>query len=590
MHTLLLSLALVTTQGTPVYVTPVPSIDPAPMAAAQADLERARALMGATAGVMARVQAEDVPAREVELAEVQARLASLDAVRAMDLPARSLELSEVRAQLAALDSRRAFRTVAPLPTPEMTAPIAGDPGDSLYRAGTSALNRGDYARAAQLFRQVREKYPKSVRAGDSYYWEAFALYRQSGTDNLKGARSLLAQQQVKFPSSATRGDASSLYGRVQGELARRGDPDAQIWVNTQTSSLAPAAAIAPAVATPTPDVVMARPARAPRAAMASSMERPERPENPERPEASRGDDNDDDLPPGCDRTTYDTKVEAMNALIGMQTDRAMPIIRRVLAKRDKCSPGLRKKAVFLLSQHQDDSTGAVLLDVVRNDPDAEVKAQAVFWLSQVNSPQAVAALEDILKNSTDIDLQRKALFALSQQKDPRSAQILRTYAERSDVPEELQEQAIFWLSQTNDGNNGEFLRGLYGRLTRESAKEKVLFALSQQDDPANGPWLVARAKDPNESMELRKRALFWAGQRKGALPDLIGLYAATPDREMREQLVFVYSQSREQAAADKLFDIAKNDPDPELRKKALFWLGQSNDPRVIQLLQDIIDK
>ncbi|HET7024645.1 MAG TPA: HEAT repeat domain-containing protein [Gemmatimonadales bacterium] len=588
MHTLLFSLALVTIQGTPAYVTPLPTIDPAPMAAAQIDLERARALMDASTGVIARVQAEDARVRSVDLAAAEAQLASLDAARTLSFPARIVELSEARAQLAALDSRGAARTAAPLPTPEMTAPIAGDPGDSLYRAGTGALNRGDYARAAQLFRQVREKYPTSVRAGDSYYWEAFALYRQSGTENLKGARSLLAQQQVKFPSSATRGDASSLYGRVQGELARRGDPDAQIWVNTQTSTLAPAAVVAP---TPASGVAVARPARAPRMVV-SSMERPERPENPERPERPEvgGGDEDNDLPPGCDRTTYETKIEALNALISMQSDRAMPIIKRVLAKRDDCSAGLRKKAVFLLSQHQDDSTGAALLDVVRNDPDAGVKAQAVFWLSQVDSPQAVTALEEILKNSTDVDLQRKALFALSQQKDPRSAQILRSYAERTDVPEELEEQAIFWLSQTNDGNNGEFLRGLYGRLTRESAKEKVLFALSQQDDPANGAWLVARAKDPNESMELRKRALFWAGQRKGALPDLIGLYASMPDREMREQLVFVYSQSSDKAASDKLFDIAKNDPDPELRKKALFWLGQSNDPRVVQLLQDIIDK
>ena len=283
-------------------------------------------------------------------------------------------------------------------------------------------------------------------------------------------------------------------------------------------------------------------------------------------------------------------MEALNALVSMENDRAVPIIRHVLAKRDACSAGLRKKAVFLLVQHQDDSTGAVLLDVARNDPDPGVKGQAVFWLSQVNSPQAISALEDILKTSTDVDLQRKALFALSQQHDPRGAQILRAYAERSDVPAELQEQAIFWLGQGDDGRNGEFLRGLYGRLTRESAKEKVLFALSQEDDPANGKWLVDRAKDTTGSIELRKRALFWAGQRNGALPDLIALYGSTTDRDMREQLVFVYSQSRDRAAADKLFDIAKNDPDPELRKKALFWLGQSNDPRVMQLLQDIIDK
>lgn len=512
--------------------------------------------------------------------------------------AASVPSTHALAELARIDARPLPLALAeaPLGAPEIAAPIPGDPGDSLYRAGTAALNRGDYARAAQLFRQVREKYARSVRAGDSYYWEAFALYRQSGSENLRAARTLLAQQKMKFPSAATGGDASSLYARVQGELARRGDPDAQIWVNTQTRALAPAVAEAPE-----------RP---------EAVERPEAPERPEvAPRAARsaaiasadaarasavsaravgrgssegGDD--DALPAGCDRTSYETKIEALNALISMNDERAVPILRHVLAKRDNCSAGLRKKAVFLLAQHEDDSTGAVLLDVVKNDPDPDVQSQAVFWLSQVKSPQAVTALESILKTSTDVELQRRALFSLSQQEDPRGADILRAYAERSDVTPELQEQAIFWLSQSNDPKNGVFLRGLYGRLTRESAKERVIFDLSQQDDTANGAWLIGRAKDVNEPMELRKKALFWAGQRNIAIGDLVGLYATMPDQQIREQLIFVYSQSKDRAATDKLFDIAKNDPDPELRKKALFWLGQSNDPRVMQLLQDIIDK
>ena len=61
------------------------------------------------------------------------------------------------------------------------------------------------------------------------------------------------------------------------------------------------------------------------------------------------------------------------------------------------------------------------------------------------------------------------------------------------------------------------------------------------------------------------------------------------DREMREQLIFVYSQRDEPAAVDKLLEIARKDPDTELRKKALFWLGQSDDPRAAKALQDIIE-
>ena len=74
------------------------------------------------------------------------------------------------------------------------------------------------------------------------------------------------------------------------------------------------------------------------------------------------------------------------------------------------------------------------------------------------------------------------------------------------------------------------------------------------------------------------------------LADLASLYSTTDDREMKEQLIFVYSQRDEPAAVDKLLEISKRDPDPELRKKALFWLGQSDDPRAAKALQDIIEQ
>ena len=63
-----------------------------------------------------------------------------------------------------------------------------------------------------------------------------------------------------------------------------------------------------------------------------------------------------------------------------------------------------------------------------------------------------------------------------------------------------------------------------------------------------------------------------------------------PDREMREQLIFVYSQRNDKAAVDRLIQIARTEKDKELRKKALFWLSQSHDPRVPELLQEILEK
>ena len=131
---------------------------------------------------------------------------------------------------------------------------------------------------------------------------------------------------------------------------------------------------------------------------------------------------------------------------------------------------------------------------------------------------------------------------------------------------------------------------LYGRLKEESLREKVLFSISQAGGQENARWLLGVAKDGRQPIELRKQALFWAGQSGASMTDLAAMYTATPDREMREQLIFVYSQRDEPAAVDKLLDIAKRKPDVELRKKALFWLGQSDDPRAAKALQDIIEQ
>jgi HEAT repeat protein len=285
----------------------------------------------------------------------------------------------------------------------------------------------------------------------------------------------------------------------------------------------------------------------------------------------------------------DDRIAALNALLQMDADRAMPILQKVLARRDACSVALRRKAVFLVSQKRTDQTANILMNVARSDPDQEVREQAVFWLSQV--PGSTGLLEQILKSNDDENIKDKALFSLSQQNEPRAQQILRDFALRDSESEELRDKAIFWLGQRRSTENTEFLRTLYSRLTNQDLKEKVLFSLSQQRGAGNEQWLMNIVLNPKEDVELRKKALFWAGQMGVAIPEVSRLYDRMNDTDMREQIIFVLSQrQRDPAAIDKLFDIARNEKDAELRKKAIFWLGQSRDPRVQQFLIELINK
>src|SRR5204862_4564553 len=138
-----------------------------------------------------------------------------------------------------------------------------------------------------------------------------------------------------------------------------------------------------------------------------------------------------------------------------------------------------RKAVFILSQKRTEDVEDILLDVARNDPDQEVRAQAVFWLSQVPSERAVNMLDSILRTSTDEEIQKKAVFALSQQQNPRAGEILRAYAERpGGVSDEVRAEIITWLGQRPGAENAAFLRGLYARRTDAYVKEKVISSLA----------------------------------------------------------------------------------------------------------------
>ncbi|MBI4408129.1 MAG: HEAT repeat domain-containing protein, partial [Gemmatimonadetes bacterium] len=433
-----------------------------------------------------------------------------------------------------------------------------DTAEAVYKSAREALNRGEHVQAARLFRRIPDEYPKSAYAPDALYWEAFALYRHGGSAELRSALRALERQKQRYPQAVSRGDAEALAVRIRGALARLGDTRAA----EQIAAAAAEAAKPPRPPTPPRAARPAPPAKAPAAPPAKAAV-------PGAAAQACPADEEDDI-----------RSAVLNALLQMNAELAVPVLRDVLARRDACAAPLRRRAIFLLSQKRTEETAEIMLGVAREDPDREVRKQAVFWLSQVPTQRAVGALEEILKSSDDTELQKQALFALSQHRSEQASQALRAYATRTDAPGELREQAIFWLGQHRSEANAEFLRGLYGRLDSPELKEKIFFSLSQMRSAENAKWLLGVAGNEKEPLEARKKALFWASQGGATTEDLVGLYDRMQDREMKEQLIFAYSQKRDAAAVDKLMDIARRDPDRELRKKAIFWLGQSNDPRV----------
>jgi HEAT repeat protein len=425
--------------------------------------------------------------------------------------------------------------------------------DTALAAARRVLDDGDFREAAQMFQRVADRYPRSSQAADALYWRAYALFRNGSSSSLNSALSSLNDLNRLYPSSsAAKGDAGSLKIRICDALARRGDEQCAADI------------VAAAKAGPTVN--------------ASSRS------------SSQGSSQARTCPSEDDEN--DERVMALNALMNMNAEAAVPILDRTLQRRDECSRGLRKRAVFLISQKRSPEVVDILLKVAKEDPSPDVREQAVFWLSNVRDERVVDLLADMALNNSDPAIQEKAIFSLSNTRSEKASQVLRDIAQRESASKGAREQAIFWLGNRRDTSSTAFLRSLYSRLTDKDLKEKVLFSVANQRASGSGQWLINIATNERESIEMRKQALFWAGNNKAAsVADIAALYDKVNDKEMKEQVIFVLSQnSKDTAAVDKLMAIARSDTDREMRSKAIFWLGQTRDPRVLKFLEDLINK
>ena len=427
-------------------------------------------------------------------------------------------------------TRQGKRLVPPAPW------SAQDPADSLYRLARRAMSDENYRRAAEVFAQLVDRYPRSDYAGDALYYRAYCLYTLGGKRDLHDAIDAIEQQGRDYPDASTREDAKTLRTRIESVQARGGDAKAAQRVTEKATQL--------------------------------------------------GEEH------GCPNDDDDMRVAALQGLMQMDAESALPILRQVLAKRGSCTESLRKHAVFIVSQKRSDEATELLLQVARADPSSEVRAEAIQWLGQARSPRAVAALDSIASSSTDDEILDKAIFALSQTRDERSDAALRRIASDDRKSSHARTQAIFWFGQTHrDADDMRFLRELFSRSRSEEIQSSIIQAMSQAHTSESMRWLIEIARDKSVSIEGRKNALFWAGQSGADLRQLISLYDEMKGQtDIQNQLIFVFSQRRDRDAIDKLMDIASNDSDRDLRKQAIFWLGQSRDPRVQKFLLDLINR
>jgi HEAT repeat protein len=429
-------------------------------------------------------------------------------------------------------------------------PEQGTPEDSIYRQAREALNRGEYRRASELLAGFTGKYPRSRFVPAAMYWQAFALYRVGTTRELEQALRVLDEQRQQYPTAVDDPEVSGLTTRVMGALAARGNTDAAARLKDR---------------------------------------------------AAQGTQS-------CDREDTEVRAEALSALVQSDPAAALPVLRRILARRDECSTPLRRRAVYLLGREGVGGTPEDLAEVAKNDPDPSVRGDALSRLAQMPGDAPIRLLDQLLVGTSDERTQRAALQALRHSEHPEAVRILRRAVEREDLNEEVRAEAIRALARysiTSLNIGGEkrrsetatlssedvaLLRNIYEKSTSRRIKAAVLESISSGGGPAADQWLTSIVRNQNEELRYRTAALGRLRRSDVPIEELSKLYDALSERELRSELIRILGMREEPAATDKLIEIVKSGTDPVIRRSAISALSRKNDPRTTKLLLDLVEK
>jgi len=408
--------------------------------------------------------------------------------------------------------------------------LADQEVDLKMQEAREALNQARYEYAAQMLAEIYEMEKGREAAGNALYWQAFARYKLQRTSELKVATELLRLQQEEYANSETAPDGEALLARLYGELAQRGEAHAVREIHELS------------------DDEMQREA---------------------------------------------TRVAALEALMRMDPDKAMPILEKIVTGEKEVSVDMRRHSVFILCRMDDPRSEDLLIDMLQKEDDPEMLSELVMCLSMKDSDRALDAIVDLFNRVDDPELDQAAMFAIGRHGGEKAFGILAEIALDPNADTELRQQALFGISQT--GRDQDIIEVAVEILKSDKNPEMLeasLFALSRAEGDVPDQVFMDLINNPSADEELRAQAMFFAAQRGQLdLAFVRQVYAKTESQDMKRQICHVITRmDDEEAALDALIEIIRMEDDPEIKQEAVFWVSRFDSDRAAEFLLEVINE
>ena len=233
-------------------------------------------------------------------------------------------------------------------------------------------------------------------------------------------------------------------------------------------------------------------------------------------------------------------------------------------------------------------------DTLRNsDENVEIQIIALQSLFRSNPERGMTYAREILKPGSTANprLKEAAVSLAASQGGPAAASFLLDIA-RGGADAELRARAIHGLANEGGESVLDQLIQLYDAERNVEVKRQILHAFNDMETSQRAhAKLLQIAGNRSESEDLRRAAIHWLGERKGAaaFDELVQLYNAEQDPDIKRQLVHGFFDTEDARALPKLVEIARNGAENmDLRREAIRWLAeQENNAAAFDSLSQI---
>lgn len=271
----------------------------------------------------------------------------------------------------------------------------------------------------------------------------------------------------------------------------------------------------------------------------------------------------------------DLKLLAINGLMNMDPERAVPLLEKFL--QGNHSARLKERALFVLTQSDSPRAREIIAQVASGKLYPESQIKAIEFLGAEGGTGNLEVLSRVYAGTTSTEVKGAVLqaFAISDASDRLLA------AARGERNPGLRRKAIEGLGVAGAS---EALMQLY-RESSPDLKEDVLQALGVSEGQTQLVEIARSERNP----DLKRKAIEGLGVAGGpkAREALLAIYASDSDHGVREQVIEALFVSDEARA---LIDLARKERDPALRREIVEKLANMDSREATDFMQEILSK